>query len=54
MRNFKLDSSNLAICEAKVKRKGAKTNLLKAQELFIAQGNTAGAEQIANILQQLP
>jgi Flp pilus assembly protein TadD len=32
----------------------AKTNLQKAQELFIAQGNTAGAEQVANILQQLP
>jgi hypothetical protein len=32
----------------------AKTNLHKAQELFIAQGNTAGAEQVANILQQLP
>jgi Tfp pilus assembly protein PilF len=32
----------------------AKTNLQKAQELFTAQGNTAGAEQIANILQQLP
>jgi hypothetical protein len=27
----------------------AKTNLQKAQELFTAQGNTAGAEQIANI-----
>jgi hypothetical protein len=32
----------------------AKTNLQKAQELFIAQGNTAGAEQTANFLQQLP
>jgi hypothetical protein len=32
----------------------AKTNLQKAQELFTAQGNTAGVEQVANILQQLP
>jgi hypothetical protein len=32
----------------------AKTNLQKAQELFTAQGNTAGAEQAANLLQQLP
>jgi hypothetical protein len=32
----------------------AQTNLQKAQELFTAQGNTAGAEPIANFLQQLP
>jgi tetratricopeptide (TPR) repeat protein len=32
----------------------APTNLQKAQELFAAQGNTTGAEQVANILQQLP
>jgi hypothetical protein len=32
----------------------AKTNLQKAQELFTVQGNTAGAEQTANFLQQLP
>jgi Flp pilus assembly protein TadD len=32
----------------------AKTNLQKTQELFTAQGNTAGAEQAANLLQQLP
>jgi hypothetical protein len=31
----------------------ARTNLEKAQQLFISQGNTTGAEQIANILQQL-
>jgi tetratricopeptide (TPR) repeat protein len=32
----------------------AKTNLQKAQELFTAQGNTGGAEQMADFLQQLP
>jgi tetratricopeptide (TPR) repeat protein/S1-C subfamily serine protease len=32
----------------------ARTNLQQARELFIAQGNTAGVELVANILQQLP
>jgi lipoprotein NlpI len=32
----------------------ARTNLQKAQELYTAHGNTAHAEKIANILQQLP
>jgi hypothetical protein len=32
----------------------ARTNLQQAQKLFTAQGNAADAEQIADILQQLP
>ena len=32
----------------------ARTNLEKARQLFIAQNNTAGAEAIANVLEQLP
>lgn len=32
----------------------SKTNLLKAQELFTAQGNTSDAEQVANLLRQFP
>ena len=32
----------------------AKTNLQQAQQLFISQGNSAGAEKVASILQQLP
>jgi hypothetical protein len=53
-RNFQLNASNLAICEVKVKREAANTNLEKAQEFYTAQGNTTGAEQAANFLQQLP
>jgi hypothetical protein len=52
-RNFQLDAFNLAICEVKVKTEAAKTNFQKTQELFTAQGRTADAEQVANILQQL-
>ena len=32
----------------------ARTNLQKARQLFIAQNNTAGAETVANVLEQLP
>ncbi len=32
----------------------ARSNLQKAEQLFIAQGNTAAAQQVANLLKQLP
>ena len=34
--------------------KTARINLQQAQQLFISQGNSAGAEKVASILQQLP
>ncbi len=46
---------NLGVVHIELKNtEEARFNLQKAQQLFIAQGDTARAEQVANLLQQLP
>jgi tetratricopeptide (TPR) repeat protein/S1-C subfamily serine protease len=53
--NFAEAYANLGLLHKDIgNTKAARSNLQKAQQLFIAQGRTADAEQAANFLQQLP
>ena len=54
-RNYAEAYGNLGLVYQEIgKLETARVHLQKAQQLFIAQGNSAAAEQVASLLQQLP